>query len=86
LIDQIGCQAAGGDFQRHIPFVPGFADPQFPPMYHFLCLGMLSHLLGVLRPYRSEAMRRYRVSSRVNSVKNDDSECAAEHKPPTLFG
>jgi putative SOS response-associated peptidase YedK len=43
-------------------------------------------LLGLLQPYRSESMRRYRVSSRVNHVKNDDSECAAEYKPPTLFG
>jgi putative SOS response-associated peptidase YedK len=31
----------------------------------------------LLRPYAG-AMRRYRVSSRVNQVKNDDAECAAE--------
>lgn len=43
-------------------------------------------LLGLLQPYRSESMRRYRVSSRLNSVKNDDPECAAEYKPATLFG
>lgn len=43
-------------------------------------------LLGLLQPYRSDTMRRYRVSSRVNHVKNEDPECAAEYKPTTLFG
>ena len=43
-------------------------------------------LLGLLKPYRSDTMRRYRVSSRVNHVKNEDPECAAEYKPTTLFG
>jgi putative SOS response-associated peptidase YedK len=34
-------------------------------------------LQPLLKPYAG-AMRRYRVSSRVNQVKNDDAECAAE--------
>jgi len=49
-------------------------------------LKKVDDLRGLLQPYRSQAMRRYRVSSRVNHVKNDDSECAAEYKPATLFG
>ena len=49
-------------------------------------LKKVDDLLGLLQPYRSESMRRYRVSSRLNSVKNDDPECAAEYKPATLFG
>ncbi|MGA2965507.1 MAG: SOS response-associated peptidase [Terriglobales bacterium] len=36
-------------------------------------------LLYLLQPYRAESMRRYRVSSRVNSVRNDDPACAEEY-------
>ncbi len=35
-------------------------------------------LQRLLKPYPAGAMRRYRVSQRVNQVKNDDAECAAE--------
>jgi putative SOS response-associated peptidase YedK len=35
-------------------------------------------LQPLLVPYPAAAMRRYRVSQRVNQVKNDDAECAAE--------
>jgi putative SOS response-associated peptidase YedK len=35
-------------------------------------------LQPLLKPYPAEAMRRYRVSQRVNQVKNDDPECATE--------
>jgi putative SOS response-associated peptidase YedK len=49
-------------------------------------------LLEMLRPFDALAMKRYPVSSRVNSVNNEDAECAAELKPesappsaPTLF-
>lgn len=38
----------------------------------------VEELHPLLKPYASGAMRRYRVSSRVNQVKNDDAECAAE--------
>ncbi len=38
----------------------------------------LSELQSVLKSYPAGAMRRYRVSQRVNQVKNDDAECAAE--------
>lgn len=37
----------------------------------------VAELQPLLKPYAG-AMRRYRVSSRVNQVKNDDAECAAE--------
>lgn len=37
----------------------------------------VSELLPMLKPC-AEAMRRYRVSQRVNQVKYDDAECAAE--------
>ena len=37
----------------------------------------VEELQPLLKPYAG-AMRRYRVSSRVNQVKNDDAECAAE--------
>lgn len=38
----------------------------------------------LLKPYSAEAMRRYRVSQRVNQVKNDDAECVAEVAPAQL--
>jgi len=38
----------------------------------------LPELLSLLKPYPAEVMRCYRVSQRVNQVKNDDAECAAE--------
>jgi putative SOS response-associated peptidase YedK len=41
----------------------------------------LSELRSLLKPYPAAAMRRYRVSERVNSVQNDDAECAAEIAP-----
>ncbi len=34
-------------------------------------------LQPLLKPYSASAMRRFRVSQRVNHVKNDDAECAA---------
>lgn len=43
---------------------PGFTD--------------VDELQSLLKPYPADAMRRYRVSQRVNQVKNDDPECAAE--------
>jgi putative SOS response-associated peptidase YedK len=42
-------------------------------------------ILDLLKPYQGDSMRRYRVSSRVNSVKNDDAACAEEYVPETLF-
>jgi putative SOS response-associated peptidase YedK len=38
-----------------------------------------------LNPYQVDSMRRYSVSSRVNSVKNDDAACAEEYVLETLF-
>ncbi len=38
----------------------------------------VTELQPLLEPYPAEAMRRYRVSQRVNQVKNDDPGCAAE--------
>lgn len=37
----------------------------------------VQELHPLLKPYPAEAMRRYRVSQRVNHVKNDDAECVA---------
>jgi putative SOS response-associated peptidase YedK len=42
-------------------------------------------ILDLLKPYRADSMRRYRVSSRVNSAQNDDPACAEEYAPETLF-
>lgn len=49
-------------------------------------------ILEMLRPFDASAMKRYPVSTRVNSVNNEDAECAAESRPetptpaaPTLF-
>lgn len=39
---------------------------------------MVKELQPLLEPYSAERMRRHRVSQRVNQVKNDDPECAAE--------
>jgi putative SOS response-associated peptidase YedK len=38
----------------------------------------VDELQPLLKPYPADAMRRYRVSQRVNQVKNDDAECVAE--------
>ena len=38
----------------------------------------IAELTALLKPYPAPAMRRYRVSERVNQVQNDDEECAAE--------
>lgn len=38
----------------------------------------VEELQPLLKPFPSGAMRRYRVSQRVNHVKNDDPECAEE--------
>jgi putative SOS response-associated peptidase YedK len=46
----------------------------------------VEELQPLLKPYPAEAMRRYRVSQRVNQVKNDDPECtAAIDAEKTLF-
>ena len=37
-------------------------------------------LKELLRPFDASMMKRYPVSTRVNLVKNDDSDCAAELK------
>jgi len=49
-------------------------------------------ILEMLCPFDASAMKRYPVSTRVNSVNNEDAECAAEAKSesvpppaPTLF-
>lgn len=42
-------------------------------------------LLDLLVPSRADSMRQYRVSTRVNSVQNDDPACAEEYSPPMLF-
>ena len=42
-------------------------------------------ILDLLKPYQVDSMRRYIVSSRVNSVKNDDAACAEEYVLETLF-
>jgi len=42
----------------------------------------LHHLLS---PIPADAMRHHRVSTRVNSVKNDDLACAEEYVPEMLF-
>jgi putative SOS response-associated peptidase YedK len=42
-------------------------------------------ILDLLKPYQPDSMRRYRVSSRVNSAQNDDPGCAGEDIPEMLF-
>jgi putative SOS response-associated peptidase YedK len=42
-------------------------------------------LLDLLKPFPADAMRHHRVSTRVNSVKNDDPACAEEFIPTPLF-
>jgi putative SOS response-associated peptidase YedK len=38
-------------------------------------------IVEMLRPFDAAAMRRYPVSTRVNSVSNEDAQCAAEANP-----
>jgi putative SOS response-associated peptidase YedK len=45
---------------------PGITDP--------------ARIVDLLAPYDAQLMKRYPVSTRVNSVKNDDQECAREIK------
>jgi putative SOS response-associated peptidase YedK len=42
-------------------------------------------LRDLLKPFPADAMHHYRVSNRVNSVKNDDPACAEEYVPNLLF-
>ncbi|MGO9403090.1 MAG: SOS response-associated peptidase [Terriglobales bacterium] len=42
-------------------------------------------LRDLLQPFPAEAMHHYRVSTRVNSVNNDDPACAEEYVPELLF-
>jgi putative SOS response-associated peptidase YedK len=42
-------------------------------------------LLDLLKPFPADTMRHHRVSTRVNSVKNDDPACAEEYVPKLLF-
>jgi putative SOS response-associated peptidase YedK len=38
-------------------------------------------LLDLLKPFPADTMRHHRVSTRVNSAKNDDPACAEEYVP-----
>ena len=42
-------------------------------------------ILDLLKPYPADSMRRYRVSTRVNSAQNDDPACAEEDVQELLF-
>jgi putative SOS response-associated peptidase YedK len=42
-------------------------------------------LLDLLKAFPAGAMRHYRVSARVNSVKNDDPACSEEFVPDSLL-
>jgi len=42
-------------------------------------------LRDLLKPFPADAMRHYQVSTRVNSVKNDDPACAEEYVLPKLL-
>ena len=42
-------------------------------------------ILDLLKPYQPDSMRRYRVSTLVNSAQNDDPACIEEYVPETLF-
>jgi putative SOS response-associated peptidase YedK len=44
-----------------------------------------TELLDVLKPFPAGAMRGHSVSTRVNSVQNDDAACAEEFAPNLLF-
>jgi hypothetical protein len=41
----------------------------------------VANILNLLKPHQGDSMRRYSVSSRVNSVKNDDTACADSLEP-----
>ena len=43
-------------------------------------------MTALLKPYPAAAMRRYRVSERVNQVQNDDAECGVEIEVPSEPG
>ena len=47
--------------------------------------GKTDDLLDLLKPFPADAMCHHRVSTRVNSVKNDDLACAEEFIPTLLF-
>ena len=42
-------------------------------------------IVELLQPLPANAMKKYPVSTRVNTVKNDDPECAAPSPPVSLF-
>jgi putative SOS response-associated peptidase YedK len=45
----------------------------------------IDDILDLLKPYQAVSMRRYRVSARVNSARNDDQACVEEYVSETLF-
>jgi putative SOS response-associated peptidase YedK len=48
-------------------------------------LRKVDDLLDMLKPYQASFMREWCVSPRVNSVVNDDPQCAEEYSPQMLF-
>jgi putative SOS response-associated peptidase YedK len=45
---------------------------------------MTDPVLDLLKPASPESMRRWRVSTRVNSVLNDDAGCIEEYQPEPM--
>ena len=67
--------ALGQDVHDRMPVIlpPEAYELWLDPGFH-----NIAELTALLKPYPAPAMRRYRVSERVNQVQNDDEECAAE--------
>jgi putative SOS response-associated peptidase YedK len=58
--------------------MPVILDPEDYDLWLDPRFTKIAELAALLKPYPAGAMRRYRVSQRVNQVQNDDAECAAE--------
>ncbi len=61
--------------------MPAILSPEVYDLWLDPGFSKVEELKPLLKPYPAAAMRRYRVSGRVNHVKYDDPECAAEIEP-----
>jgi putative SOS response-associated peptidase YedK len=66
--------------------MPGILPPEAYELWLDPGFHKVAELTALLKPYPAAAMRRFRVSERVNQVQNDDAECAAEIGVPSKPG
>jgi putative SOS response-associated peptidase YedK len=61
--------------------MPVILEPENYDLWLDPALKKAEQVIDFLKPYRADAMKSWRVSSRVNSAQNDDPECIEEFVP-----